>query len=190
MKKLILLISCFSLLCFAKCRKDKMPNAVLPPVTQVGKNTIGFAINDAVWVPYYKCGFGRNPCGEAHVEYGPPSTPQGTLDFGFTREEGSKRSDLSISSALIGTITTEGDKTDSIAVEYSDNSLSADGYFVGPLSGSKFTITKIDPQNQIISGQFELVLKERKNNGIVTNNSIILKNGRFDFKFNVCKCSN
>lgn len=51
-------------------------------------------------------------------------------------------------------------------------------------------ITKIDFQNQIISGQFEFILRERKNDGTVTDNLITLKDGRFDFKFNACKCSN
>jgi hypothetical protein len=188
-EKILLLLFCFSNLCFTRCGKDKTSKAVLPAISQEGKNTIGFTINDEVWVPYAKCGGFSNPCGEMHVEYGPPAVPSGVLGFGFTRKNGDRRSDLTISSGISETITSIGDKVDSINVEYSDNVLSTDGYFVGPQPGSQFVITKNDPQNQIISGEFELVLRERKNVGTVTNNIITLKSGRFDFKFNVCKCT-
>lgn len=190
MRKFILVLSCFSLLCFAKCNKDKIPKAVLPPTTQEGKNTIGFTINGEIWVPYAKCGFGQNPCGEIHADYSIPSTSINAIDYIFRRAVGPKSSSLYISSVMTGTITTIGEKIDSVNVEYNDSDLSSDGYFVGPIMGSKFIITKIDSQNQIISGVFELILRERKNVGTVTNNLVTLKDGRFDFRFNVCKCSN
>lgn len=177
-------------LCFAKCRKDKLPTSGLPSATQEGRNTIGFTINREVWVPYAKCGFGQNPCGEIHADYSIPSTSLNSIDYMFRRSVGLKSSSLYISSVMTGTITSVGEKTDSIGVEYRDDNLSNDGYFVGPIPGSKFTITKIDFSNQIISGAFELILKERKNTGTVTNNLITLKDGRFDLKFNACKCSN
>ncbi|MFZ6025179.1 MAG: hypothetical protein ACOYVG_12085 [Bacteroidota bacterium] len=191
MKKFLLVLSCFSLLCFAKCRKDKIPAAILPPATTEGKNTVGFTIDREVWVPYAKCAAFSNPCREIHVEYGPPSAPYGALNFAFTRIQNGKRSDLTISTGTFGvTISTIGDKTDSIGISYNDNELSVDGYFIGPLSGSKFIITNIDFQNQVIAGVFDLILQERKNNGTITNKIIILKDGRFDFQFNACKCSN
>ena len=176
---------------FTACKKDPTKNAKLPPITQEGKNTVGFTINGEVWVPYYKCRFMGDPCGEILARYGESggAAPNG-IDFGFGREKGGKlSSSLTISSAGTGTITSMGDKIDSIGVTYDDNELSNDGYFIGPLSGSKFIITNIDFQNQIISGQFELILRERKNDGTVTSNSIVLKDGRFDFRFNACKCS-
>ncbi len=96
---------------------------------------------------------------------------------------------MTISSSGIGTITSIGDKIDSILVSYRDENASGNnGDYYGPLFGgaSKFIITKIDYQSQIISGEFELVLLEQNRTG----NTITLKDGRFDFKFYACKCSN
>lgn len=60
-----LLLICFVVLSAVNsCKKDPTKNATLPPATQEGKNTVGFTVNGEVWVPYYKCGFGQNPCGE------------------------------------------------------------------------------------------------------------------------------
>ena len=61
------LIICFSL---TGCKKDPTKNAKLPPITQEGKNTIGFTIDGEVWVPYYKCSLMGDPCGEIHASYG------------------------------------------------------------------------------------------------------------------------
>jgi hypothetical protein len=176
---------------FAACKKDPTKNAKLPPITQEGKNTVGFTIDGEVWVPYYKCRFMGNPCGEIHASYGETGgAAPNAFDFNTIKQSNNKFAALTITSSGISTITSTGDKIDSIRVNYDDNVLSNDGYFVGPLPGSKFIVTKIDFQNQIISGQFEFKLREIKNDGTVTDNFIILKDGRFDFKFNACKCSN
>lgn len=179
----------FASLIFTTCKKDPTKNAKLPPATQEGKNTVGFTIDDEVWVPYAECGFMRDPCREILARYGESggAAPNG-IDFGFTRVRDNEMSYLIITSAP-DAITTVGEKIDSVSVIYSDNSLSKDGYFRGAMQGSKFIITKLDFQNQIISGQFEFKLREIKNDGTVTDNFIILKDGRFDFKFNACKCS-
>jgi len=175
---------------FTGCKKDPTKNAKLPPVTQEGKNTIGFTIDGEVWVPYYECSLMGDPCGEILSRYGEAggAKPYG-IDFGFTRKFQGKYSHLVITSDIIGTITSIGDKIDSVFVNYNDTKLSNDGYFIGPMIGSKFIIHKIDFQNQIISGEFEFILRERKNVGTVTDNFITLKDGRFDFKFNACGCS-
>lgn len=191
MKHKIFFYSAFLFIIFSfstGCKKDPTKNAKLPPITQEGKNTIGFTINDEVWMPYCKCGFMRDPCGEILARYGVSggAEPNG-IDFGFGRERKGRFSSLSISSALTGTITSIGDKTDSIGVSFlSENMNGNNGYFTGPITGSKFIITKFDYPNQIISGEFEFILMEQ--NG--TGNTITIKDGRFDFKFNACKCSN
>lgn len=186
--KFIFVILTFLFLFNFSCKKDPAKNAVLPPATMDGINTIGFTINGEVWVPYAECGFGQDPCREFSVRYGlSGGAVANGIDFQFTRVNGSKSSTLSISSALIGTITSVGDKTDSIGVDFqSENWSGNSGIFGGPVFGSKFIITKIDFQNQIISGQFNLILLEQNGNG----KTIELKDGRFDFKFNACKCSN
>jgi hypothetical protein len=187
MRKFLFLLALIFLL-GAKCNKEPVSNQTLPPATQEGKNTVGFTINGEVWVPYAKCGFGQDPCREISARYGAlgGAAPKG-IDFQFTRVTGNKSSTLTISSALIGTVSTQGDKTDSIGVDFqSENWNGGSGIFAGPLLGSKFMITKIDFQDQIISGEFELTLIEQNGSG----KTIVLKDGRFDFKFNACKCSN
>jgi hypothetical protein len=181
---LIITSSCIA----ASCKKDPTANAVLPPATQEGKNTVAFTINGEVWVPYYKCRYFISPCHEISAKYGAlgGTAPNG-IDFGFTRERRGKFSSLSVSSTGLGTITTIGNKIDSIGISFSDeNSSGNDGQYGGPLPGSKFIITKIDHQNEIISGEFELIFIEQNRSG----KTLTLKDGRFDFKFNACKCSN
>lgn len=173
---------------FVACKKDPTKNAKLPPITQEGKNTVGFTIESEVWIPYYKCRIMGNPCGEILARYGfsGGAAPDG-IDFGFNRERKGKFSGLSISSVGTGTITSIGDKTDSVGVEFQDENWTGNtGIYRGPVSGnSKFIITKFDPQNQIISGEFEFDLIEQDGSGHI----ITIKDGRFDFKFNACKCS-
>ena len=183
---ILLFISLF----FVTCKKDPTKNAKLPPITQEGKNTVGFTIDGEVWVPYYKCRFMGNPCGEISARYGESNgAAEHSLDFQTLRQKNNKLSALTVSSSGTGSIASVGNKTDSVFINYDDEKLSNDGYFVGPMTGSKFIITSIDFQKQIISGEFEFVLREIKNSGTVTDNFITLKDGRFDFKFNACKCS-
>lgn len=170
------------------CKKSSPPPAVLPAITQEGKNTVGFTINGEVWIPYAKCGFGNNPCGEISARYSSPLAPPDGIDFQFARTNGNKRSSLTISSSGFGeTITTIGEKIDSVGISFdSEESTGNDGYYLGSRPGSSFFVTKIDHQNQIISGTFDLILLEQNGSG----NEIRLQDGRFDFRFNACKCSN
>jgi hypothetical protein len=170
----------------AHCKKEHPPKGVLPPITQEGKNTIGFTVGGDVWLPYFKCSFSGNPCGEIEARYGSPLAQPNGIDFSFKRRIGNISSSLIISSSPSGTITSLGDKTDSIAVIYQSEGTDASSrYYYGPLPGSSFIITKIDLLNQIISGQFEFIVREQ-NGG---NSEVTLKDGRFDFTFNACKCS-
>lgn len=139
MKKFILVLSCSFLFCFAKCNKDKLPKVVLPPVTQEGKNTIGFTINGNVWVPYERCGFGQNPCGEIHVDYSIPSTSLNAIDYMFRRSTGTEYSSLYISSVMTGTITSVGEKIDSISVVFRGEKWTGDmSSYQYPQPGSYF----------------------------------------------------
>lgn len=185
MKRILFITLLVCLLTSLKCKKEKYPAAVLPPITQTGQNSVGFMLDGAVWIPYYECGFGSNPCGKISGRVGQPFAPYDGISFQFRRYHGDKTSTLTISSALIGSITSSGDKTDSVAVDFRAEG-SAQNDFNGPLPGSKFIITKFDQQNQIISGEFEFVLVEQGGSG----KTITLKNGRFDFKFNACLCDN
>ena len=175
---------------FASCKKDPTKNAKLPPITQEGKNTVGFTLNNEVWVPYYKCRFMGNPCGEISARYGESggAAPY-SIDFQFIRQRKDKLSALTISSSGSGAVTTIGNKIDSISIDFQDeNSTGNTGIYRGPIASgnNKFIITKIDFQNQIISGEFIFDLIEQNGSGKI----ITIKDGRFDFKLNACKCSN
>src|SRR5690242_18255512 len=113
------------------CIKEKT-DLVLPDATQTGANTIGFRIDGQVWIPFRKCGFLSDPCGRIRAEVASP-----TLDFQFGREQGNGSSSLSISHYR-GSITSEGEKIDSVLVSYTAGNGSGFGIYDGPLSGSSF----------------------------------------------------
>jgi hypothetical protein len=188
MKKIIFICLLTCLLTSLKCKKEKYPPAVLPDITQIGQNTVGFTIDGEVWVPYYKCGFGRLACGKISARIGQPFASDNGISFQFGREKSDKLSVLTISTGSFKTITGIGDKTDSISVDFQSENYSGNntGVYGGPNQGSKFLITKFDRQNQIISGEFEFVLMEQNGSG----KQMIIKEGRFDFKYNACLCDN
>lgn len=187
MKNIIFLTIALVVFCFSKCRKEELPSSNLPAATQEGKNTIGFILNEEVWVPYAKCSMGSDPCGEISARYSTPSAAPNGIGFQFARLRNGKSSSLTIYTWQSNAISTIGEKIDSIGVEYSgENSMGNNDNYAYPLPGSKFVITKIDHQNQIIAGEFEFILQEQNGSG----KTIRLKDGRFDFKFNACKCSN
>ncbi|MFC5283728.1 hypothetical protein [Pedobacter alpinus] len=182
-------------LAFNSCKKDPTKNAVLPAATQEGKNTVGFILNNEVWVPYAKCGLWLSKaCKKMAVSYGGTNSrnvynqvDEGGLYLYFGREvdKVNKKSFLSIST-FGSTITSTGDKIDSIDVFFSGDKINeASNSYVRILKGSKFIISKLDTDKEIISGEFEFILSENQNG---TGKQIILKNGRFDLKMNVCLC--
>jgi hypothetical protein len=178
--KLILLT--MAILAINSCKKDPTKNAVLPEATQEGKNTVGFILNDEVWVPYGKC---KTLCNKISARYGFPDAEEFGIDFQFKREKLGKTSGLTISSTLIGNITSLGDKIDSIGVNFQgENSNGNSDDYSRLQKGSSFNITKLDKVNRIISGEFEFILNEDTGSG----KQIILKNGRFDLKMNACLC--
>lgn len=179
------LLLAFVALAASNCKKNK-PSAVLPEATRDGKNTIGFTIDEKVWLPYAKCGFAQDPCNEILAAWSSPVAAPDAIAFQFRREHNGRSSSLTISSTDIGTITGTGEKIDSIGVVFSDeNAGGLNGRYAYPAAGSTFTITRFDKINKIISGEFELILQEQNQSG----RQLVLKNGRFDFIFNTCRCS-
>jgi hypothetical protein len=79
-----------------------------------------------------------------------------------------------------------GEKIDSVKAGYLDETYTTGeaGIYYGPLPGSSYKITRYDTVAQIVSGEFYLILAENRPNG----DTIIIKSGRFDFKFNTCLC--
>lgn len=183
---LVLLSSTFLL--NAKCKKDRLePPTVLPPITQNGANTFGCKVNGEVWVPFAKCGFGSNPCGELVADIA--RTFQNHLPLEIHIGAGQQKRDNSSTAFSIQTKTNQsiysiGNKTDSITINFrkNDGSLYYNyNYYNKP---EKFEITKLDTINKIISGTFELTLYAS------LTDSLRITEGRYDVKFQVCKCSN
>jgi hypothetical protein len=186
LKNVILtLVLPFVFLCFS-CNKEHPPKAVLPSITQEGKNTVGFTIDGAVWLPYNKCSFFSNSCGEIFAGVGQPAVIAQGMEFMFSRRIESKSSSLHIST-MNTTVTSTGEKIDSVYCNYrGENANGNTGSYTGAMPGSHFIVTKFDTAKQIISGTFELILAEDNRSG----RTITLKDGRFDFRFNHCQCSN
>lgn len=185
---LVILLSATFLL-NAMCKKDRPdPPAVLPPITQFGANTFGCKVDGDVWVPYYKCGGSGNPCGEISVDVRSLNT-QNKLPVQIDLNIGRRTKDNSQSFFQINTLNntgifTVGEKIDSIEFKYvKPGSLE---YFESPGRNSTrhFLITNLDTINKVISGTFEATLYRS------ITDSVKITEGRFDLKFQVCKCSN
>ena len=185
----LIFILSLSILLFTslKCRKDKneAPDT-LPPITQTGANTFGCKVDGKIWVPYAKCGFGNNPCGELIVDIFKISqnqVPVG-INIGPGKFENNLLSYFTISSPTNIGIYGIGDKIDSVEIKYiKPGSIE---YFEIPGTGpaNYFVITKLDTVNKIISGLFEATLYRS------FTDSVKITDGRFDLKFSACRCSN
>ena len=164
------------------CKKS-VPSNVLPPSTQEGKNTVGFKVNGKVWTPYSKCSFSQNPCGAIDLEYNLPNTPKYSFGFNLSRTS-DPNSSFRVGTFTSSTISTIGNKYDSVDVIYTDYS---NGNIIDYTKSynpkGNFTITKIDFNNQIISGTFECTLYS-------ATDSVVITEGRFDCKFYTCICNN
>ena len=186
MKPILSVIAFATIVVFSSphCKKEKI-SSVLPPITQEGKNTIGFKVNGQVWVPYFMCNIGANPCGEIDARYGPPNNFPQFFSFGATKKTSHVYSYISI----VGNepITTVGNKYDSVNIEYRTGNGSSLGtsYSKSPFTTTGvFEITRIDQFNQIISGIFSFKLYN-VSGGL---DSVEITEGRFDFKMNACIC--
>lgn len=174
------------IICFTTCKKDdKGASATLPEATQEGKNTMGMKINGKVWTPYYACGFYSNPCGAVEFSYNQyPTTPY-YFNGSFTRDINKDFTSLTITSLPGATISTLGDKYDSLNVSftnYSTPNVPWIDYTKSYKPKGNFTVTKIDSINKILSGTFSFTLYG-------SGDSVVITDGRFDYKFYTCLCN-
>jgi hypothetical protein len=136
-------------------------------------------------VLYYKCTFSGDPCGEISANYGLPYNFPNNIGFQFARQNENTLSALTVYSLV--PIYPTGNKYDSIGIEFiGEHSTGNNNQFNKPYNSTgKFEITKLDTIKQIISGVFEFTLIEENGSG----RTIEIKDGRFDFKMNACKCT-
>lgn len=174
MKKLFFLIL-FSLSILACKERDADPN-VLPAATQTGANTAGCLVDGKVWVASKKYIY---PIGGAgtYVE-NVNNVCKITLDLRNVSNESrilikAIISDFELNKEYIVPINNQMDYN---ICSYSP-SLNVFYTSVLPNYTGKLKITRLDIQNQIISGTFEF--KAVDNNGNIVN----ITDGRFDKKF-------
>lgn len=184
---IFLLILVGILLTSAKCNKDKDKRPdILPPITQTGANSFGCKVDGEVWIPYTKCGFGNNPCGEFFTDIYKTDI-QSSFPLSFSISAG-READGSSSRFLIETKTNQGissigNKIDSVVVNFRKPGIQLYYNYNFNNKLEVFEITKIDTFNKIISGVFEMTLYKS------LTDSVRITEGRFDFKFSACKCS-
>ena len=179
MKQILSLIGIFCFFTFAKCNKDKPDSNGLPPVTQEGKNTLGFLLNGEPWTPK---GF------------------SGTANLSIDFDEGFKNGILGI---VAYRTLSSSDKTqfvlgvtDSLNFKVAPFTLFVNRGAIGALSFStkeycdilhtdttiyengKITFSKLDRTERIISGTFEGILFKQ-----LCGDTIKITNGRFDLKY-------
>jgi hypothetical protein len=180
--RLLALLATALLLLASRCKKDsEPPPPQLPAATQQGLNTIGFKVNGQVWLPYYQCRAFGNPCGEVSFEYGvSPALPH-YLSMQFVKQNGDKSSSLTISTFTQTTISSTSNYFDSIGITFRDENSSRFSKYP-TLSGGRFQITYLDKSKRIIAGEFAFKLFDGRDTLNITE-------GRFDFTYNLCQCS-
>jgi hypothetical protein len=185
MRNLLILLLC-TLPLLSACKKEA-PSTTLPEATQEGKNTAGFLLDGQVWVPFARCGFSEDPCREISGNYGLPYADEDHIDFRISRIHEDKHSSLIFTGHL--PMSAPGDYSNDVNVIFlSEETKGSEGRYTFSGSSSSaqgsFILTKVDHENQIISGTFSFTLRESNGSG----KSIEITDGRFDFKMNACIC--
>lgn len=173
------------------CKKTgNAPAAVLPPITQEGKNIFGCNINGKVWVPHY-------PCKELIIgakEFIYVTTPLDStrlLPVHFAMALGNNdagQSFLNIGPRANGFFLHKpGNIIDSLDINYISH-----GSFYNKYTGRDtqyyFEITKLDTINKIISGVFAFTLYNSSDP--LHSDSVVIAEGRFDISIgNYNHCS-
>ncbi|CAL2105128.1 conserved exported hypothetical protein [Tenacibaculum sp. 190524A02b] len=167
---------------FTNCSKDEAPIPPLqqlPPMTQVGANTVGCLVNGEVFLPHQKKLFGAPSYSCFHQFL------EGNYEFGlgFSSNQGTHRQ------VIIGTNKlefTEG-QTYQLKAEQPENSVYAyisveagakQGYRTTDKVTGELTITKLNPTQAIISGTFWFDAKRAN-----TDEVIKIRDGRFDMQY-------
>ncbi len=169
---------------YNSCNKDSYPTE-LPAITQEGKNTFGFKLDDKIWVPYFPC-TGGGP-GSSPLEYSFHATDANSsfpLEFGLNAKN-NKGADtyLTIRSKNSGAHIRElGNIIDSLYINL-DNDESGRYYhkYRGTGFPHYFEITKLDTVNKIVSGVFSFWMYRAAPSGMLID-SIKITDGRFDFQ--------
>lgn len=173
-KSLILLLTTFTFSC---CNKDDNPTPAnpisqLPPATQTGANTFGCLLDGQVFIP----GGGTNPldCVYQFVNGG----------YYFALQGNKRDSDNNLLRISIGTINLQIAQNNIYQLKEQQDGNSVGRFSVNGLpsyTSSNYTgelkITKLDTQNQIVSGTFWFDVKDQNN--VIHQ----IRDGRFDMQY-------
>ncbi len=185
----LITISSFFLLLSISCGDPvPEPEPTLPPITNEGKNTIGFLLNGKVWLPevpfpdlsgtvYLGCGLSRST---------------NTLVIHTSRYISIRDGVNPARDSVYQVLFISTDKIDRIGIykieDYRDAFIDhhslcspSDYYDMDTNYLPHLNITHLDLSRQIISGLFEFNLI---NSSSICNDTISVRDGRFDLKFN------
>jgi hypothetical protein len=180
MKRILFFFACLNLAGCSSCKKTLEPNVnALPPITEVGANTLGAIINGKVWVPA-----GSNGTSNLEIYYD-PGYAFGTLDISAYRITDTVLDDRTYLAFGVDSLnnytiphtfvmqpdgnTVLGFTQYPCAIGSTDSNTQTSG---------SITISKLDTANRIISGTFFGTLIKP---GCDT---ITITEGRFDMKLN------
>lgn len=180
MKKITSLYCIFLLVILVSCRKED--NYSLPPETQIGAGTFGCKINGKVWVPTgsdYNSGTNIN----AKYSYTYPSAIGYTLIISAHDYKGKPRSFFNIGMDSMklsnGILIKLNNRRGMGGATYAilDENGNYVTYNVSDILFGEMYITKIDEENQILSGSFWFEADNR------FGQKIQITEGRFDLKY-------
>lgn len=170
---------CFCTFLLSSCEPEVEPILALPEASQTGKNTLGFMLDNEVWVAYGKRCFVTSPC-----NYGKPSVFCGKngnkvrWDFSaglFTIEKNDYLYIGFENLQQIGVYALDTAKRDDYLNITIQRSNKEDEQYKAQ-HGFTFNISKLDTLNKIISGTFQGTLISMKD----STKTKQVKEGRFD----------
>ena len=180
MKILIPTILILFVFCFSECKKHKPETPVeqLPPVTQSGKNTLGFLLNGQPWTPA-----GNN--GRANLSiYVDINYKKGTFNITAYRILSNANREsvgFGIADSLIFQSIPETlklGKHSLFGLSLITNQCTYDFFDSSTYRSGQLTLSKFDKTNQIISGTFDVVLYKSG-----CGDTLKITEGRFDMKY-------
>jgi hypothetical protein len=150
-------------------------------------------VDGEIWLPYYECNIGSDPCGKLEVRIY-PSNNTDSFPLQINLVTIAELNSGSSSSFIISWhpdynngIWTEGEKLDSLYFEFSKGGRGSiyRRYPDTRPGDCYFRVTKLDAEKRIFSAVFDIWLYSRNND---KRDSVHLSNGRLDTKFRVCEC--
>ena len=136
-------------------------------------------------MPYSECPAFRLSCGELSVSAG-NSLSNGFYNLSIRARRWFDHTNTSLWIEGYNNVSSTGDKSDSVKLYFDgdhNKSYASWNSIYHPGQVKKFEVTKFDTANQIISGLFDFTVYT------LTGDSLRITEGRFDLKFDVCRCT-